>query len=535
MSSEVDAGSKVQLHTERGNSYLEEAKRDASYHGRAVQEFVLAYKHVLLLNNRSGLETSCVFNLGAAYIAAGYFERGVEVLGSILNNIDPAPVENVGNNYPSITRGDVLYNIGYGYEKMNNYDITIRYYESAISDFKLNPQRRAMLCSTMDKVATMHAKHGDHIRARGVYYDVIKIYMEEQLYEEACSAMLRQVEAVLGESPVLDNSCFSILDECLDNCDKIKNNVAKCKVLTELGLKYSLLGRFAVAVDCFDDVLQLSEDKQLVAVAMQNMGAVKNRLGEFTAGIPWHEKAIKLHGNLGNRNAQGQCFCNLANALTHAQRIDDAAEAFIHALQAFKDTDDKLGQWQVHDGLGRVYVYYGRYSKAVKQYKQAIILQAQSKDTTKATQDKLVENLSRALMLQHIPPTPRYREIEASSPVEETPNQVDAPDSQPIKPSHKYARGRREFGRDGRPLRFVNRGLSSFTAHDVVTMDGLDSYPSSSDDSTPDIKRTILPRHPSLRGSRRKSGKLNSSQGLLDLDSPSNRPITTEETKEYDK
>jgi len=50
-----------------------------------LQEFVLAYKHALLLNTDRAVEVSCLFNLGAAYIAAEYFSRGVDVLTSILN------------------------------------------------------------------------------------------------------------------------------------------------------------------------------------------------------------------------------------------------------------------------------------------------------------------------------------------------------------------------------------------------------------------------------------------------------------------
>jgi len=48
-----------------------------------LQEFILAHKNALYLNQDKNAERSCLFNLGAAYVAAGYFDRGIDVLKSL--------------------------------------------------------------------------------------------------------------------------------------------------------------------------------------------------------------------------------------------------------------------------------------------------------------------------------------------------------------------------------------------------------------------------------------------------------------------
>uniref|UniRef100_A0A4W5MCI0 Uncharacterized protein n=1 Tax=Hucho hucho TaxID=62062 RepID=A0A4W5MCI0_9TELE len=116
------------------------------------------------------------------------------------------------------------------------------------------------------------------------------------------------------------------------------------KVYNDLGLSFSQLKFFQEAAGCYERALPLASTRpSRLTVVLQNLGAVYNTLSQYRQALDYHRQAASLHGSLGSRRAQGRCFSNLAFALSQLREHEEAAENYLHTLQAFKDTGPMAG------------------------------------------------------------------------------------------------------------------------------------------------------------------------------------------------
>lgn len=107
-----------------------------------------------------------------------------------------------------------------------------------------------------------------------------------------------------------------------------------------------------------------------------------------------------LAGELSNRAAQGQAFCNMGFAQSQLGEYNKAGESFTHAIQAAKDSSDKRGLWQAYEGLAAVSFLGQEYDKAVEYYKLALSVLSTTGEVDPEHNNRIVSKLANALECQ---------------------------------------------------------------------------------------------------------------------------------------
>uniref|UniRef100_A0A8C0XC59 Tetratricopeptide repeat protein 24 n=1 Tax=Castor canadensis TaxID=51338 RepID=A0A8C0XC59_CASCN len=181
----------------------------------------------------------------------------------------------------------------------------------------------------------------------------------------------------------------------------------------DLGLGYSQLQLFPLAVEAFLQALPLCQKPREQATVLRNLGMAHNALGNYQEARDFHQKAAELHGSVGQRWEQGRSFGSLAFALSQLGDHNAARDNYLHALQAARDTGDVKGQWQAYEGLGAAAARLGHYDQALKYFKEALAQCQKEPDSVRERLAKLADamrtHLAQVGLIQDHTQTPARR------------------------------------------------------------------------------------------------------------------------------
>ncbi|XP_027762868.1 tetratricopeptide repeat protein 24, partial [Empidonax traillii] len=357
----------------------------------ARQEAVGCFRKALLLSRDTvspQLRRACAFNLGAAYVETGKPRKALEFL------LQSQPSEREDEEeHP----GDLYFNVGAARE--------------GLQDF---PKACFGKASGRDGVSQAGGRAGTHVqmgccylgmrepaRAARCFLDAARTYRAAESPEAAAVALSRASGSMLQSRRFRAAEIAGVLAQCRSLCEAIPDPALRGKLYHDIGLGYSQLHIFSLAAESFEQALGLCRgDRPREAALLQNLGAAHNALRSFGTALGWHRRAAALHGALGNRRAQGQCFGNLAYACSRLGNHEAAAENYLHSLQAFRDSGDMQGQWQACEGLGTACFQLGDPQKAIGHYQEALTLLSHCQDTPRAARERVVHKLTDAIQHQ---------------------------------------------------------------------------------------------------------------------------------------
>ncbi|XP_033749635.1 uncharacterized protein LOC117334243 isoform X4 [Pecten maximus] len=377
----------VERYSKQGTADLQVGHID-----KALDAFKYAYKRSRDVDD-GYTERACAFNLGAAYIAANQAKRGLDVLQQAV------PPD---NKKEGRSNGDLYFNFGLGFENLGNLEEAVRYYMKSYEEYKSERDNLQMEAESLEKLGNLQVKT-DNVFAEDSYGKLAEVY-------GLMNKPVKQLESLCQKANQQhkhkkSTECEATADECLRLTEQCGSVTQVGNALNDLGLIYTQMQKYDRAISCFEQALPLvrgkSGDKKQEAVILQNLGATYNFVGDYQRAVGFHESASSLYAELKNRNSQGQCFANLAFALSQLGDKEGAGEAFLHAHQAAKDTGDTRTQWQVLEGLGAVAFNNGNLPRAIDCFKRALaVITASESNTT--VQDRIVGKLTNALQEQII-------------------------------------------------------------------------------------------------------------------------------------
>ncbi|XP_026855862.2 tetratricopeptide repeat protein 24 [Electrophorus electricus] len=356
-------------------------------YSEALDYFKKAFKAAVKLN-KTKVQRVCAVNLGAAYVEAGKPEKGLH----FLSRAEPGE--------KGERMADLQFNLAAAHEALEDHGRAVRHYLQAAQLYRSQGDGGSE-GDTCVRLAHCHLCRKELGEAVESYLRAAESYKVAGKTTSAAVALKDAGGCMLQCDSFTANDIISVLTECLELSGSIAEQETLGKLYNAVGLSFSQLKLFAEAMECYEAALPLFHSTpRRLAVVLQNLGAAHNGLAQYQQALQYHREAAALHGSLGSRRAQGRCFCNLGFALSELGELEEAGESYLHAQQAFKDTDDSSGLWQACDGLGSIRIRKRDPEKAILYYKQALALLSKCKDVSSSVQERLVNSLSEALQLK---------------------------------------------------------------------------------------------------------------------------------------
>ncbi|CAM4696025.1 unnamed protein product [Leuciscus chuanchicus] len=383
----------AQVEIERLTADGHEALQNRDY-SAALRRFKSALRAATTLREK-GLQRTCVLNLGAALVEAGDPQKGLEVLSRS------------GERGERIA--DLQFNRAAAHEALGEHTQATHRYHQAAQLYRAQGDTSAE-GETCVRLARCHMKRKEWDEAAASFRRAAESYRTAGNTSASALALKDAGKLMLKSGHNATDDIISVLTDSLEMSADITDQETLGKLLNDVGLSFSQMRLFSEASECYEQALPLVACKpHRLAVVLQNLGAVHNTLGQYQQAVRFHREAAALHGSLGSRGAQGRCFSNLGFALVELDELEEAWESYIHAQQAFRDTDDASGQWQACEGLGGIKLQMRDPEKASVYYKDALRLLCKCQDVSSSVQERLVSKLSEALqqklLLQQVNPS----------------------------------------------------------------------------------------------------------------------------------
>ncbi|XP_078540763.1 tetratricopeptide repeat protein 24-like isoform X2 [Lissotriton helveticus] len=333
------------------------------------------------------MQKVCLFNLGAAYISNEKPKKGLKCLIKSVTK---------GN---AKRDGDLFFNIGIAYDALKDHAKAGKFYAKAINEYEQG--EISNISDALIKLGYTFVETGNLDSAAQAFKLAGSSYQKAQKNVDAAMAFREAANYMIRSQEFSITEVLQALNGSVELCKGITDNRLLVKLYNHLAIHYTEIKFLAEAYSCLKESMRccsgVNFSNQKMAVLLQNSAAVENAMGRYETSVASHMEAADMFGILGDRNAQGQCLCNLAYAYSQQQHYDRAEFYYQQALHAFVDAGVLQGQWQASEGMGASQFCQGNTDEAIASYKQALALFVKSKDMCERNRERLLRRLTEAI------------------------------------------------------------------------------------------------------------------------------------------
>ena len=148
-------------------------------------------------------------------------------------------------------------------------------------------------------------------------------------------------------------------------------------VLDSLGLAYRNLGQVEKAIEYHEQALVISReigDRRGEGAGFCSLGLAYSALSQVEKAIGYYEQALVIAREINDRRGEGAVLGNLGNAYRDLGQMDTAIEYHEQALVIARDIGDRRGEGNHLGNLGNSYRDIGQVEKAIGYYEQALVI-----------------------------------------------------------------------------------------------------------------------------------------------------------------
>jgi len=146
-------------------------------------------------------------------------------------------------------------------------------------------------------------------------------------------------------------------------------------LLTDIDFDYLLLWGYARRVAELHERLQGKiTSRDLAAISAGNLGSAYRALGQVARAIEYHEAALAIAREIGDRQGEGAWLGNLGNAYSDLGQVARAIEYHEQALAISREIGDRRGEGADLGNLGLAYRALGQVARAIEYYEAALAI-----------------------------------------------------------------------------------------------------------------------------------------------------------------